>query len=102
MKRFKGGVIAGIVLLLTACSGISSGTVIEKHYEGPYTYSTQQCAGYNANGGCTVWIPIFHHVDEQWVVTLENKEGDKGTVEVEKKDYDSIEIGTIYTKPGEK
>lgn len=89
--------VAAVSFLLTAC-GITSGEIIDKHYEAPYSYTTMQCIVYGKYG-CTGYMPITHHVDEKWVFTLENKEGDTGDLAVSKQDYDNVPIGTIYTKP---
>jgi hypothetical protein len=101
-KPFIIFVVAALSFLLAACSGISSGKIIDKHYEEPYYYTTSVCSGYSSKGYCIVWVPIIHHVDEKWVFTLENEEGKTGDLAVSKQDYDNVPLGTIYTKPEDK
>jgi hypothetical protein len=90
--------VTAVTFLLSAC-GITSGEVIDKHYEEPYFYTTSVCSGYNAQGYCIVWVPITSHVDEKWVFTLKSSEGKTGDLDVSKEDYDNVPLGTIYTQP---
>jgi hypothetical protein len=99
MRYLKAGVAGAVILMLAACAGISSGTVTAKHQEDAYYWTQMICSGYNQQGSCTVWVPITHHVDEKWVLSLENKEGDTGDVSVPENVYNTTDIGTIYTVP---
>lgn len=85
------------VLALVGC-GITSGTVTGKHYEEPYDYTTMRCSVY-IKTMCAAYVNDTHHVDEKWVISLENQEGDTGDVSVTQQDYDAISVGDVYTKP---
>lgn len=89
------------VLVLTACSSVPSGIVIDKEYEPEYTVFQPLCAGYNTSGQCTAWMQTPIHVDEKWNLTFEGVENSnngeekrkKRTVEVSQSVYDMVELG---------
>lgn len=99
MRKIWAVLTAVLVLLLVACSGITSGRVTGKHYEEAYYYTTQICSGYNAQGTCSMWVPIINYMDERWVLDLENTQGDTGSVSVDEETYQVTEIGSVYNSP---
>lgn len=67
---------------------------MDKNYNPSYPVITMMCASYSAQGVCTVWVPITNIIPECWELTL--RSGDKtGSVCVDQKEYDSIQIGDL-------
>ena len=97
----SGAGVVGLMLLglaLVGCgSSISAGTVTEKSYSPEYQYMTQQCAGYNKDGACTVWMPIWHTMPESFTLDLRDGEKD-GYVRVSEAEYESYEVGDYYPR----
>ena len=65
--------LASVVLaaaVLSGCSHPDHGKVVGKHHEDAYTWYSQQCAYYDKNAMCRVYVPIPHSEPEHWVVTL--------------------------------
>lgn len=62
------------VTLLGCAESVTTGTVIDHHYEGPYETTTLICAGYDRNGLCQFYMPLTQHHDESWWLTLQNCE----------------------------
>lgn len=94
--KAKLAVIVTAALLLVGCSSISSGYITAKKYQPAYTYTTQQCASYNAKGVCTVWMPMTHHVDEKFKFDIRNDNQENGWVYVSQGEYDHYQIGDYY------
>lgn len=46
------------VTLLGCAESVTTGTVIDHHYEGPYETTTLICAGYDRNGLCQFYMPL--------------------------------------------
>ena len=94
--RSKLAVIVVVVLLLVGCSSISAGYITAKKYSPAYDYMTQQCASYNSKGVCTVWMPVWHHIDEAFKFDIRNDNGDTGWVYVHKSEFEQFNVGDYY------
>lgn len=100
MKRILAALTALFVLVLTACSSIDSGTVTDKHHRDGYYYTQMICASYNAQGLCTVHVPIQHYQPPTWRLDLREGE-EEGWVYVSEGTYAATEIGDRYVTPQE-
>lgn len=98
------------VLLLTACSHVTSGTVIDKrhedqriYYEDMPRYQAVPNMRCDAKGYCTTtytsqlvgWDAQQRIDDEDWVLVLQDGD-DRGEVEVDRETYDRMEVGSYY------
>ena len=97
--------IAMVVLFALSLSSCGSnkieGTVIEKYYEPPSTYTTVVPMIVN---GTTIVVPYPHYRSAQYVLKLScaQNDGTDGTdaiiiVSVSPEEYDKIEVGDYYT-----
>jgi len=84
-----------IIVSLTGCSSISSGTITAKTVEPPYTWIQYICSGYNSQGICTVQVPIFHNEPEKYRFDIEERD-DTGWVYVGYSVFQQYEIGDYY------
>lgn len=100
MKKTLTLVLVAATLFLTACSSISAGRITAKEIHPAYTWVQNICSGYNAQGVCTVYVPIFHNEPEKYSFDLED--GEKtGWVYVTKSEFDKYEIGDSYAESGQ-
>jgi hypothetical protein len=85
------------VLLLTACGGWEGkGVITEKTHSAPYSWTQMICASFNAQGVCTVWVPVIHQVPEAWGFKVRDRGGDIHDVEADKKTWDAAKPGDKY------
>lgn len=92
----KIGVLVAAAFILVGCSPINSGYITDKKHHEAYNYMTQQCASFNSKGICSVWVPIWHHVDESFSFDLRNDNGDTGWVYVDISEFEKYKIGDYY------
>ncbi len=95
MKRVAFAGVLLLVLVLSACSTISTGFVTAKKHTDPYTYTQMMCSAWNSRGFCMVWVPNTIYVPEQWRLDLEN-DGQTGWVYVSEETYDGINVGDVF------
>lgn len=91
MKRFVKiiiGVIAALVLI-SCCSDIKEGVVIEKVYHKSYTYMKPHY-NYICSPKTVMLRPV--KVPEKWEVIIENN-GEREGFFISKERFDSIEVG---------
>lgn len=88
--------VAG-ALLLTACSGISTGVITDKHHYPSHYTTTYICSGYNSHGMCTVRVPVINRIPDRYTFSLRQGE-DTGWVYVSDEEFKSYEIGDTYGK----
>ncbi|WP_434315879.1 hypothetical protein [Leifsonia sp. P73] len=82
---------ANVLISLTGCSAISSGTITRKEYRPAYETSVLTCGAYGKYG-CTLWIPIPEHEPASYRLDIRN--GDKsGWVDVDQTTYDQEKVG---------
>lgn len=103
MKKAVFMLLVGVVgVMLTACSSIDTGEVIDKEYIPPSTRLEDYCAAYDGQMKCIVWAQERVPVPEYWTVTFEGypeKKGDKEpkakrrTVRVKEHIYEMVSIG---------
>jgi len=89
--------VSVIVLWVTlvACSAPQRGTVYDKRYSPPYSYTSYDCASYGRNGGCTLRLPSQHYWPASWQLCL--REGDKtGCRDVDERSWHDYQIGQRY------
>lgn len=95
-----------VALVLAGCGGIEKGTVTGKFHEPARsstwmmpTYATF-CTGSGSSRICnqvlTGMIPMVSYDDEDWVLYLENGEGETGKVYVDQSDYDEARTGDYW------
>jgi hypothetical protein len=92
-------VVAGLVaagLLLSACSGITSGTITAKHYEAAHDVPVMYCVIYDSKMNCRMWSWRTDHYDEEWTFDLGNEKGETGEVSVRHDIWDRYKIGDKY------
>lgn len=87
--------VAVLALLMVGCSAIDAGRVTKKTYSPPSSYTTMQCAGYNAQGFCSVYIPVVNYVPEQYTLSLEAGE-ETGWAYVDRYTFENTQIGDWY------
>ena len=96
MKRLKLSLFMPcLLLLIAACTGISTGYVTGKTHTEQYSYVQMICAGFNSKGVCTVWVPHTVVVPEKWRLELKNGD-DAGWVYVSEATYEAIEVGDMF------
>jgi len=84
------------VAILTGCSkAVTSGTVTGKEYHPAYESSYMICAAY-IKAQCSVWMPVFDHHKQEWVLDLRGDDNSTGTVTVSDATYRSISVGDYY------
>lgn len=81
---------AGVVL--AACGGPTSGTVIGKQYDAPSTYFITSCS---LIGKVTVCTPIPEEQPECWEIDLKSGD-DTGSVCVDQKTFSAAIVGQHY------
>lgn len=97
MKKTFTLLAVAFVALLTACSPISSGTITDKtHYAG-YHSTTYMCASYNAQGMCSVQVPITTWNPDTFKFNI-SQDGEDGWVMVSESTYNDYEIGDYFSK----
>lgn len=97
MKKLMGAGTAILVLLaLVGCSSISEGTVHDKRHTEGYYYTTYTCAGYNAQGVCSVQVPIMQYVGPSWALDLYQSEEEHGWRSVTESTYENYDVGDYY------
>jgi len=96
MTLSAGRLIVVMTILVTACGGPSSGTVIEKHHEDARDWLMCITIGKNP---CGSLIPM--HDDEHWVLTLRNctSDCDTGDVDVPRDVWKETRVGDHYEQP---
>ncbi len=88
-----------VVLLLAGCAArMTAGVVTGKRYEPPYTTTMMMCAGYTAQGSCSVWVPYTSTYPERFVLELRDGE-DTGSVGVSREVYEETAVGDRYAEP---
>lgn len=94
MKRAP---IVVAIMLLTACSGPSSGKVIDRAYHGSWSESSTSCETKNANGTCKKWDTdvIVHPERCELELTNGNKQG---WIDVPCSEFPNYGMGDKYPK----
>jgi hypothetical protein len=95
MRRALAAAVALAALLLVGCSAIDRGTITAKVIEPATTIVQQVCAGYNAKGVCSVWVPQVIHDDEDYRFDIRN-EDETGFVYVSREAFDEYEVGDFF------
>jgi uncharacterized protein YceK len=91
-------ILAGALLLLTGCSSISEGEIVEKNHRDAYTYPVQYCAMFNTKtGGCSMHMTRFDTMPESWWFSIE-KGGDEGWVYVGPATFEKYNVGDWYNE----
>lgn len=112
-----------LALVLTGCGkSVTSGTVIKKDFVAAHDWTTQDptyvalpvtksktsCTGSGKTKSCSSssytdyvrtfvgWHTSYHHAADKWTLTLKDKDGDTGVVEVDVLTYNHEEIGSQY------
>ena len=87
-----------LLIILTGCSTIQSGTIEKKVVHPAYTWVQYICGGYNSKGICTVQVPIFHSEPETY--SFDIREGEEtGFVYVGYSVFVEYEVGDYYREP---
>lgn len=114
-RRLAAVALAAVLAVgLVGCAeSVTTGTVIDHHYEGPYSTTSLMCMSYGKYG-CTSWVPLTTHHDESWWLTLQDcskldpedrpprttqvryEECEHGDVEVSSTDYANTRFGTWW------
>lgn len=96
--------VAGAMLLLSACSPITSGTVVDKNYEPDSIYYTSECVP-TGQSACGYTRMVEHYNPESWRLKVkpDSSSGNNGStkekwVEVSESKYESTKIGDHYSK----
>lgn len=87
--------LVAAMFVLTACSAISSGRITAKVLHPEHYSTTYICASYNAQGMCTVQVPVQSLVEESYSFDLESGE-ETGWVYVTKEEFEKYEVGDTY------
>lgn len=95
MKRFL-PIFILLAVLLTACSPIKSGTLVEKDYQPSYESTYLMCSMYDAKSNCAVWVPVTQDNPESFHFKLREGE-DTGWRSVSKATYESYEVGSYVS-----
>lgn len=99
--KTKFGVLLALLIVLSGCSAISTGTVTAKTYYEPYTWTetVYNCYARDKNGACTMNIPsyITHNEPERFKFDLK-KGKDTGWVYVDGGTYQSYDVGDRYPR----
>lgn len=92
--------VVPLVLLLTGCSSIDSGTITNKAHEEARSYYTTQC---HHVGKVTTCYPQYHYDDEDWRFDLreevdpsDHKEPATGWVYVSQSTFDAYDVGDYF------
>lgn len=107
-----------LALLLTACSSITAGHVVDKEFSAAHdsTMIMPIRTGEVCSGGygsppspriCTpiyTYLPITTHHPDTWTVIIEGHRSfsddlERRTIEVDKRIFDSLRLGDWYTVP---
>ena len=109
MKKLLATAALIAVLVLSACSAISSGYITKKnHTEGYYRYE-QYCAVYTYDedgyGRCSLYGTRPVWVDPTWSFEIQDQNDDyetvTGWVSVDEETYNSYEVGDYYQNPND-
>lgn len=101
MKKLAGvGVVALMALTLVGCSSIKSGTIHDKRYSEGYYYTTSICAGYNAQGSCTVMVPQTNYSPPSYAFDLYQSKDKHGWHGVDSITYAKYKVGDFYNDEG--
>lgn len=105
MKGLNGWALVLTVLLLglSSCTDVQSGTIVKKDYTPAWTQYVQTCTYYNQYGGCMAYF--FNSI--YWPATYELKvrddhqdkpidQRDTGWVDVSPSDFGTYQIGAQY------
>jgi hypothetical protein len=121
MKRLIGLILVGLVLAGCGTS-VRAGTVVDKHYSPARDWTTQEptyiyvpvqrtrmsCYTVNKQQRCSTqwytdmqytfvgWHTEAHHSDQKWTVTLRDKEGNTGEVQVSQPQFSELSNGSFY------
>lgn len=74
MKKLCAATAAMVLMLLTACTSLTSGYVVDKQFTPAYDWMDLQCFSYDSKGMCTVRMPVQHHVPESWDLRIQNED----------------------------
>lgn len=89
------GALLGSVLLLTGCSQLTSGTIVQKEYEPGHYYSEQRCSQVLPGKGVVTCRQTEQYAEDVWRFRL--REDDReGTVDVTPEIFDSYEVGDYF------
>lgn len=97
-RRLWVGVVLGMMLALTGCSGPDHGVVHDKDYTAGYYYTEQTCASYNNKGYCSFYIYNQRYRQPSWCLDLYASEDDHGWHCVTETEYNSVKVGDTYSE----
>ena len=91
-------------LLLAGCAGganrLHSGTVVDKHYDDPDTFTIWQCAGFDSKGQCTVRYPQTITEPAHWSIRVKGTDAEgKARTEwhtVDEATYERLHVGDTW------
>lgn len=94
-------IIAGLLLALAGCDNATSGRVVTKAYEAPYTYWDTQCGywNYSSSSGmsCMFYVTNPVAVPECYRLGFHNdKDDEDGNVCLPRSQWDEYEEGSHY------
>lgn len=69
--KLRAAVAAIVLVLLTACTSLTSGHVVDKQFTPAYDWMDMQCFSYDSKGMCTMRMPVWHHVPDVWELRIE-------------------------------
>ncbi len=94
-----------IIVTLFGCGGksnvLDSGEVTELKYDDPDEWTTINCASYNSNGTCSLWLPQNHYDDAHYELKIAGAHENEIKEEwhsVDEQEYHSCERGDHYTQ----
>jgi hypothetical protein len=89
-----------LLMLATGCDNATSGRVVNKAYEEPYTYWDTQCGMYMTINGvmqCALYVTNPVAIPECWRLGFHNDADDEdGSVCLPKNQWDEYEEGSHY------
>jgi len=92
--------LAGILLLalmvLTGCGWQGTGVVVEKTYSPGYDYVMFMCSAYNAQGICTVQMPLIQHQPDSYGYVVRDSEGKTHDMTTSKQEWDAHSVGDLF------
>lgn len=77
--RSGAAVLLALALLLAAsCKDVTSGVVISRDHQLPYSYITMSCIAHDSKTfACTGYMPVTNYVPESWTLCLRDDSEDK-------------------------
>jgi hypothetical protein len=99
MRKTLIGVLlaAAAVLGFSACGPATDhGDITAKRYSKAYTYWSSQCYSWNAQGQCTMSMPVQNSVPADYDIKVLDEMGTDAWLDVSAEEYGTLRVGDYY------